>query len=927
MSEKFFSASLVLLHLCTGLSGQQSLNHVSVSGRVNDPSGSVVTAASVVAVERSTNAETQTLTDNAGRFRFAYLNTGAYELRVRAPGFADAVSKVTLTVGGAYDLPIVLAIGQLGQVLEVTGSQDQLQSARTEVAGVVTPEEVHTLPLNGRNYLDLALLLPSVSRTNTNSTQRFAETSAVPGTGISVNGQRNLANSLIVDGLSANDDAAELAGAFYGQEVIREFQVVTSGGTAEYGRALGGYINVVTQSGTNLLHGNGYDYFRNQRFDARNPLATNRLPLTQDQYGGTLGGPLRKDRLFFFTNFEGTQQRTAGLITIAPASASTINQRLLALGYKGQLVTTGEYPTTLDTRNYFARLDAHLGAGDQLSLRYSLYDVNSINSRNVGGLSTISRATALFDRDQAFSLNNVATLGGNMFHETRLQYTRSRLLAPVNDPIGPAINISGITNLGTSGSSPTGRTIDSYEAAESFSWQHGPHSVKTGFDFLYNDVNIVFPGIQQGQYTFSSVARLLTGQYENFQQAFGPAGQRQANPNVGLYVQDEWRVNNRLTINSGLRYDLQFLDRLVRTDTNNVAPRFGLAWSPTAARHTVIRASYGLYFDRIPLRALSNALQRGDSTAYQTAVLTPSQAGAPTFPRVLALLPPGVLTNISTIDPYIKNGYSQQTSVEISQDLGTLGALQVAYQHLRGLNLILSRNLNVPTCASGFNLCRPIATYGNNSQYQSIGDSYFDGLTLSFIRRPNRWAAYRVSYTLSKAIDDLGGFFFSSPQNNFDVAADRSLSDNDARHRVVFSGTVQSPRVAGASPWAHIRSGFLLSSIVSYGSALPFNVLTGSDNNGDTNVNDRPAGLGRNVGRGFNNVSWDLRLTRTFALTERLRLESIAEAFNLLNRANLQIPNTRFGNGPYPMSPAPGFGNATAAGDARELQLALRLAF
>lgn len=920
-------AALFGVSVCLDVGAQQTVNHTSVSGRITDPSGAVVRSALVTAVEQSTEVAMQTYSDEAGRFRFAYLNTGPYQIRVQSIGFAEAITKLTLTVGGAYDLPVSLTMGQLGQAIEVHDERDQLQSARSEVAGVVTSEEVRTLPLNGRNYLDLSLLLPAVSRTNTNSTQRFAETSAIPGTGVSVAGQRNLANSLIVDGLSANDDAAELAGAFYGQETVKEFQVVTSGGTAEYGRALGGYINVVTQGGSNAFHGNAYDYFRNQRFDARNPLANRLLPLTQNQYGASLGGPIQKNRVFFFSNFEGTQQRTAGIITIDPGATTTINQRLRTVGYRGQAVTTGEYPTTLNTKNYFAKVDARPSANDQASLRYNFYDVSSLNSRNVGGLSTLSRAAALYDRDQTFSLSNVATFGAHLFNETRLQYTRSRLEAPVNDPIGPAINISGVANLGTAGSSPTGRAIDAYEAVDNVALQAGAHTLKAGVDFLYNDVNIVFPGLLQGQYTFSSVARLMTGQYENFQQAFGPAGQWQSNPNVAIYLQDEWRVNSRLIVNAGVRYDLQFLEQLVETDTNNVAPRIGFAWTPGNSRRMVVRASYGLYYDRIPLRALSNALQRGNSSLYQTVLLTPAQTGAPVFPNLLSKLPTGVLTNISTIDPHIKNGYSQQASLEIGQEIERIGNLQVAYQHLRGLNLIMSRNLNVPTCATGFNLCRPISTYGNNSQYQSIGDSYYDGMTVSLTRRAARWGSYRISYTLSKAIDDVGAFFFSSPQTNSNVAADRALSDNDARHRVAFSGTAQSPQNAGPGWWGHLRSGFYLSTIVSYGSALPFNVVTGSDNNGDTNVNDRPAGLGRNTGRGFKNVTWDLRLTRSFGLTERLRLDGMAEAFNLLNRTNLQIPNTRFGNGPYPFVPAAGFGAATAAGDARELQLALRLRF
>lgn len=905
---------------------QETVNYASLSGTVTDASAAVIESATVTARSLSTNQTRQVTTDDSGRFRFAYLSPGEYEIRVHKNGFADALHTMTLTVGAAFNLPVRLSVGMAQQEMQVKSQAPGIETVRSQTAGTVVPQEIADLPLNGRNYLDLALLVPGVSRTNTGSNQRFAETSAVPGTGISIASQRNLSTAFIVDGLSANDDAAELAGTFYSQEVIREFQVVTGGGTAEFGRALGGYINILTQSGTNQFHGDVYEFLRNQRFDARNALAPDKLPLTQNQYGASLGGPIFKDRTFFFTNFEQTRQNTAGVITIAPSAVGAINSRLLAAGYGGQTIGTGEYPTTLKTTNFFGKLDHRLIDRDQFNVRYSLYNVSSLNSRNVGGLGAVSRGTNLYDRDQTVAFNNIATLTPNLLNETRVQYTRSRLSAPVNDLVGPAVSISGVANFGTAGSSPTARDIDLYEIVNNLSAQRGSHSIKAGVDFLYNDINIVFPGIQQGQYTFSSLANFLGGRYVNFQQAFGPAAQPQTNPNVGVYLQDEWRLSPNFTINAGIRYDLQFLASPVQTDTNNVAPRVGIAWVPDAARKTVIRASYGIYYDRIPLRAVSNALQRS-GTSYQTAVLTPAQAGAPLFPGVLPAFPSGVLTNITTIDPHIRNGYSQQASFEIEHQLNNKSTLSFGYEHLRGLNLIMSQNLNVPACTAGFNLCRPVSIYGNNAQYKSIGDSYYDGFTLAWVERPVSWGNFRVSYTVSKAIDDVGQFFFSSPQNNFNIAADRARSDNDQRHRLVASGTLNTPTTPANSFWTRLRNGFLLSSILTYNSALPFNVQTGSDNNGDTNTNDRPARLGRNTGEGFSALSLDVRLSRSFRLTERFRLEGLAEAFNVLNRTNRQLPNNIFGNGAYPGSPSPAFGAPTAVGDPRELQLALRIRF
>ena len=270
-----------------------------------------------------------------------------------------------------------------------------VETARTQIAGTVSQAEVQNLPLNGRNFLDLALVVPGVSPTNTASNQLFAETSAVPGQGISVGSQRNFSNNFIVDGLSANDDAAGLSGIFYGLDAVQEFQVVTSGGQAELGRALGGYINVITKSGTNAVHADLYGYFRNQRFNAANPLSNTKLPSTQAQYGASLGGPLKQDRTFYFANFEQRALNQSGLITIAPANVAAINARLAAVGYQGAQIATGLYPNPVHNTNFLGKVDHQISKQDQFTVRYSLYDVHSNNSRGAGALNAVTASAGL----------------------------------------------------------------------------------------------------------------------------------------------------------------------------------------------------------------------------------------------------------------------------------------------------------------------------------------------------------------------------------------------------------------------------------------------------------------------------------------------------------------------------------------------------
>lgn len=857
---------------------------------------------------------------------------------MQQPGFAVAVRPVTLSVGSAFELPISLVVASAESNVTVTGEAMVLETARTQIAGTVLPAEVRSLPLNGRNFLDLALLVPGVSPTNTASNQLFAETSAVPGQGISVGSQRNFSNNFIVDGLSANDDAAGLSGIFYGLDVVNEFQVVTSGGQAELGRALGGYINMVTKSGTNTLHGDLYGYFRNQRLNAANPLSNTKLPSTQAQYGASLGGPIVSDRTFYFANFEQRALNQSGLITIAPANVVAINTRLSAIGYPGAQISTGLYPNPVHNSNFLAKVDHQFNRKDQFSLRYSLYDVHSKNSRGAGALSAASASAGLDDTDQTVAVSNILTLSPATVNETRAQFTHSTLSALPSDGVGPAVSISGVASFGTLSGSPTGRVNNLYELVDSISHQEGAHALRVGADFVYNDTTITFPRSIRGAYTFSSLANFLSGTYNNagFTQTFGRSVVPQTNPNVGFYAQDEWKINSRLTLNLGVRYDLQFL-KTIATDTNNVSPRAGFAWSPFASRRMVVRGSFGLFYDRVPLRALANALLSSGNTtditsATQASVsLSPTQTGAPVFPNILATVPSGVLINFTTMNPHMQNAYSEQGSIEIERQLGAHSTLSAGYQHLRGLHLIISVNQNVPSCtASGNNNgCRPNPNYANNSQYSSLADSHYDGLHVSFVQRPVRWGSYRVSYTWSKALDNVGEFFFSSPVNLFNIWQDYGRSDDDQRHRVVLDGAIHSSMGKASTAWARISHGFQLGGLLQYYSALPLNITSGVTTIQGTAGRPVVNGsfIGRNAGIGNDYFSVSARVSRTFALSERVRVEAFAEAFNALNHRNNLTLNGAFGSGTYPASPSSSFGQVTAVNDPRVAQLALRVTF
>jgi len=919
---------------------QESVNYASVGGRVTDPAGAVVEGAQVTARQTDTNIANTETTDREGRFRFAFLRIGPYEITVRREGFKDATRPLTLTVGAAFELPFSLTLATSATAVTVSGEAPVLETARTQIATTIAQNEVRSLPLNGRNFLDLALFAPGVSPTNTAANQLFAETSAVPGQGISIGSQRNFSNSFIVDGVSANDDAAGLTGTFYGLDVVEEFQVVTSGGQAELGRALGGYVNVVTKSGGNTLHGDVYGYLKNSRFNAANALSNTVLPLTQAQYGASVSGAIVPDKTFYFANFEARDLNQSGLITIAPANVAAINAKLTSVGFPGPLISTGLFPNPVHNENFFAKVDHRVSSADQFSARYSLYHVESVNSRGAGGLSAPSASANLFDTDQTIALSNVLTISPRLVNETRMQFTNSNLAAPPSDPIGPAVSISGVASFGTLSGSPTGRLNHLFEGTDSVSWQHGAHAIRAGVDFLYNGDTITFPRTIRGSYAFSSLANFLNGVYNSsgYTQTFGVTKVAQTNPNAGFYAQDEWKVTPAITLNFGVRYDLEFL-KTVATQTGNVSPRAGFAWAPFASRRTVIRGGYGLFYDRIPLRPLANALLSAGNTTVvpdlqQLSIsLSPTQAGAPVFPAILAsqFIPPGVLFNFSTMDPHLKNAYSEQGSFEIEQQLGKGATLSAGYQHVRGLHLIVSVNQNVPSCAAvgTNNGCRPNPAYGNDSQYSSLADSHYDALHVSFVERPAKWWNYRISYTYSKALDDVSEFFFSAPINNFNIWQDYSRSDDDQRNRLVFEATIHSSLAKASTPWERLSHGFQLTTSMQYYSPLPFNITTGANTIQGTGGRPTINGvfINRNAGHGFDFLNLNVRLSRTFPIGERFQVLALAEAFNTTNHVNGVTLNGVFGTGTYPTNPTSTFGQITAVGDPRTMQLGLRVNF
>jgi hypothetical protein len=607
------------------------------------------------------------------------------------------------------------------------------------------------------------------------------------------------------------------------------------------------------------------------------------------------------------------------------------------------------YPNPVHSATLFGKIDHQVSGSDQLSVRYSLYHVTSDNSRGAGALNAPSASAGLDNIDHSLSFGNTRTLSSSTVNETRAQVAYGDLKAPPTDPIGPAVSIAGIASFGTLSGSPTRRKNTMYQLVDNVSHRAGAHALRGGVDLVFNDDTITYPRSVRGSYTFASLADFLTGTYSGFTQTFGDPVVSQTNPNLGLYAQDEWRVGTQLTLNLGLRYDLQFLES-INTDTNNVSPRVGFAWSP-ASRDFVVRGNAGLFFDRVPLRAVANAILSAGNTTdlerlHQPSVsgLIPTQAGAPVFPAILSeRLLTTTLVDFTTMDKHLQNGYSRQATVEVERSLGGGRTVSVGYQYLDGENLLMSVNQNVATCvAVGTNNgCRPLSTYRNNSQYSSAAQSTYHGLHVSFVQRPSTWASVRLTYTLSKSMNDVGEAFFSSPIDPTNIKRDWGRSDDDQRHRLVINGTVNTPLSPATTVWSRISHGYQVSSMLQYYSALPFNITSGVPNLQGTT--SRPLANGavaapnfdvrevefipRNAGVGSDFFSLNLRVSRAFPIRGGVRADALIEAFNVTERVNNLTRNNTFGPGGYPAQPVPNFNTITAASDPRTLQLGVRLTF
>jgi hypothetical protein len=916
---------------------QTSLVNSALEGSVGDSSGGRIPGVTIMLREAATHQTREAATTGEGMFRISELPPGTYEVSVSQAGFAPYKhTGVLMPLGSTVHLDIILQSENITTQVTVTAQPPAIDPAQTSVSAAVDKERIEELPVESRNYLNFALLAPGVA----SSAQQPGKQSlaSLPDSGFTFGGLRGRSNNITIDGLDNNDEFLGSSRTELSLETVQEFQVVNAGLSAEAGGASGGSINVITRVGANSVHGDAFVFLQNGSLDARNPFEAETATPNLHRYrtGMALGGPIVKDRTFYYAAFEQEHSRSLDDSFISPEAAATID-RILARGAFPRLttrrVTDNFFPVSRAETEASVKVNHQLTARDSVMLRYAFTNNREAGDAfNTSGWTDPSARGSSFIRDSAVVGALTTVFGPQSVGDLRFQIADRRAVLRMNDAVGPGIDIAGLVEFGRpyDGNGRRGESHD--QVTYTYSHSTGHHLWKAGATVNHVHEDAAMADGFGGTYIFAGLADFVVGRPNEFRQAFGAVGTNFAGTSFGGFITDHWALTRKLTVDFGLRYDFEHLPSSFRQDANNFSPRAGLAYH--AAPSWVVRAGYGIFFDRYVLASLNPALQKNGINAFEQ-VLT-GDAAATVFQRAAGgvLIAPiaGAPPSIYRADAGLATPYSQQANFAVEHLLARDLTASASYLYVRGVKLSRTRNINLLPPGPMFGPDRVDPKFDNIYQLEDSANSTYQGVSLTLNRRMSNELEFSASYTLSKTFDDASDFN-EQPQNPFDLAAERAPSLQHQQQRLVFNALWELPigdEEPGKPPkdnwFTRIFGHIELAPIITVESGRPVNPLTGVDANGSHPfpLSARPLGFGRNSLKSPMLANIDFRLLKYFPFGKTARLDLVAEAFNLFNRANLAQINPVFGVGP---TPQPGFLQPLTGAGARRIQFSLDFEF
>lgn len=858
-----------------------------VSGVVTDASGAVLPGATVTATNVGTGITRSTVSNEKGRYALLSLPLGGYKLTASISGFQTVVREgVTLTLGQSAQLDFKLAPASMAESVTVVGEAPLIPTTNGAIGKTLTTQEIDAVPSLGRNYANLVTLAPGTRGTES--------------TAVRIGGNAYYANAWKVDGMDNDQESVAGAQSRITQDAVGEVQIQTNQFSAEFGRALGGAINVVTRSGTNELHGRAFYYGQNGTWNEKNFFAkTSPKPTnTTKNFGATLGGPITKDKTHFFVSAERIQ--TDNPITIRDPTGGPATNTISPVRGWGA----------------FAKITHQLNEKHNLQLTYIL-DKNVTENANVGGIAQPDNGLKRPNRNDNIILSDVGVLSPGVVNTLRIMWQNNDRKAIPNAAQGPQIQRPS-SQTGRNAGGNFGQLEKKIQIADSLTRVSGDHTTKAGLSVAHvYGSDWYFETNFGGAYVFDTDKPFNPADPTTYPIRYSlGSGNAHASINVtslAMFAEDSWKVNNNFTANVGLRYERDSGDA-VNTfksfpDNNNIAPRLSFAWTPGSDKKTSVRGGVGRFYYRLNGNLGVNMIVQGAPPPVGIGTVNNTTLAFPGYPDPKGTNPRGPTVQTNPLKTgYISNGeeqtpYADQVSFGVARELGGDFAISADYVNTRGKHYARAVDTNFPDPVTGI---KPRADYAQLAVFETDGHMWYDGLLVRLEKRMSHRYQFSLAYTLSKTEDDTWCEFITQgcgPQAWYNYKGDverapsagtigGSLnSDDDERHHVTLSGLVRLP------------FGFDLSGVLQYNSKRRYNITTGRDNNGDGVLADRPnlvngqyvdpgtgpgvqGNLPKNAGIGPDYFAIDARLAKVVTFkTKSFRL--IGEAFNLTNRANM----------------------------------------